>query len=155
MTIGGLGAPQACGAVGPIEAESGNIARASSDEQIVGRRTIDTFWGDAAGILEAAIATTDAEATAFTILIGEAGIRMVADSDWPLPSLQALHGATAAYRVRRAADQVRVEGRAGGRTCLFEAAKPGGAARLLLGSRPVTAILPRGGSAPLLPAASD
>src|SRR4029077_9558810 len=70
-----------------------------------------------------------------TILIThEGGIRMVADSDWPLDSLQAHHGAKMAYRVSQSASVVRVEGRAGSRTCLFEASKPERAARLLLNS---------------------
>lgn len=68
-----------------------------------------------------------------TILImPEGSIRMVADSDWPLESLQLHHGARMAYRVNQSASIVRVEGRAGSRTCLFETAKPERAARLLL-----------------------
>jgi len=68
-----------------------------------------------------------------TILItSEGGIHMVADSDWPLDSLQAHHGAKMVYRVSQDASIVRVEGRAGSRTCLFEASKPERAARLLL-----------------------
>jgi len=67
-----------------------------------------------------------------TILItAEGGIRMVADSDWPLDSLQLEHGATMAYRVSQSAAHVRVEGREGSRTCLFETEKPERAARLL------------------------
>src|SRR5260370_11645411 len=70
-----------------------------------------------------------------TILINhEGGIRMVADSDWPLDSLQAHHGAKMAYRVSQSASVVRVEGRAGSRTCLYEASKPERAALLLLNS---------------------
>ena len=72
-----------------------------------------------------------------TILISaEGGIRMVADSDWPLDSLQAHHGARMAYRVSQCASMVRVEGRAGSRTCLFETEKPERAARLLLNQSP-------------------
>jgi hypothetical protein len=72
-----------------------------------------------------------------TILISaEGGIRMVADSDWPLDSLQAHHGARMAYRVSQRASMVRVEGRAGSRTCLFETEKPERAARLLLNHSP-------------------
>lgn len=79
-----------------------------------------------------------------TILITqEGGIRMVADSDWPLDSLQAHHGAKMAYRVSESASVVRVEGRAGSRTCLFETAKPERAARLLLNSTPVCWSGPR------------
>ena len=67
-----------------------------------------------------------------TILMTPQGIRMIADSDWPLESLQAHHGAEMAYRVSQSAIIVRVEGRAGSRTCLFETAKPEKAARALL-----------------------
>ena len=75
--------------------------------------------------------------TDMTILItAEGGIRMVADSDWPLDSLQSHHGAKMAYRVSQSASVVRVEGRADSRTCLFETAKPERAARLLLNSCP-------------------
>ena len=71
-----------------------------------------------------------------TILITPDGIRMLADSDWPLDSLQAHHGANMVYRVTQSAAIVRVEGRADSRTCLFETAKPQRAARLLLNSSP-------------------
>jgi hypothetical protein len=75
--------------------------------------------------------------TDMTILITpEGGIRMLADSDWPLDSLQAHHGAKMAYRVSQSASIVRVEGRAGSRTCLFETAKPERVARLLLNNAP-------------------
>lgn len=73
------------------------------------------------------------EVSDLSILIGNDGsIRMVAGSDWPLDSLLREHGARMAYRVSQDSDRLRVEGRAGFRTCLFEAAKPDGAARLLL-----------------------
>jgi hypothetical protein len=72
-----------------------------------------------------------------TILIGaEGGIRMLADSDWPLDSLQAHHGARMAYRVSQRATMVRVEGRAGSQTCLFETERPERAARHLLNRSP-------------------
>jgi hypothetical protein len=72
-----------------------------------------------------------------TIFIGAEGeIRMVADSDWPLDSLQAQHGARMAYRVSQRAEVVRVEGRAGSQTCLFETERPERAARLLLNHTP-------------------
>ena len=75
--------------------------------------------------------------TDMTILIGAEGkIHLVADSDWPLESLQLHHGATMAYRVSENASHVRVEGRAGSRTCLFETGKPERVARLLLNSSP-------------------
>src|ERR1700730_5094552 len=72
-----------------------------------------------------------------TILMTPQGIRMIADSDWPLESLQLHHGAEMAYRVRQRTITVRVEGRAGSRTCLFETEKPEQAARALLNATPV------------------
>jgi hypothetical protein len=76
-----------------------------------------------------------------TILIdAEGGIRMLADSDWPLDSLQAQHGAGMAYRVSQNASAVRVEGRAGSRTCLFETPRPERAARHLLNRSPQVAL---------------
>ncbi len=96
----------------------------------------DMFWRNAASLLETAQAGSAELDAGYSILIGEGGeIRMIAASDWPLDSLQRLHGASMAYRVSRERDRVRVEGRAGVRTCLFEAGKPDGAARLLLNSR--------------------
>ena len=68
-----------------------------------------------------------------TILISpEGSVHMVAESDWPLDTLQLHHGARMAYRVSQIAAFVRIEGRAGSRTCLFETAKPDRAARILL-----------------------
>lgn len=68
-----------------------------------------------------------------TILIAPEGtIRLVSESDWSLESLRVHHGALMAYRVSQRDGRVHVEGRAGSRTCLFEAEKPNGAALLLL-----------------------
>lgn len=53
---------------------------------------------------------------------------MLADNDWPLDSLQAERGAGMAFRVSRKDGAATVQGRAGGRTCLFGAGKPNGAA---------------------------
>ena len=72
-----------------------------------------------------------------TVLItAEGAIRMIADSDWPLDTLQVHNGARMVYRVSERNAKVRVEGRAGSRTCLFETATPEHTARLLLNSRP-------------------
>ena len=54
----------------------------------------------------------------------------------PLDVLQQEHGAQMIYRVTQQESRVRLEGRAGSRTCLFEAEKPDGAARILLGDGP-------------------
>jgi hypothetical protein len=93
-----------------------------SDKEIVSR-----FLDNAAQIFEAAESALESgnEPSDLTILIGpEGGIRMVADTDWPLDTLQAHHGAQMAYRVSRQAETVRVQGRAGRQTCLFETARP-------------------------------
>ena len=70
-----------------------------------------------------------------TILLGNDGIRIIADSDWPLDSLLWHHGAKTAYRVRENQGAVRVEGREGSRRCLLESKSPAATARLLLGAR--------------------
>jgi hypothetical protein len=68
----------------------------------------------------------------WTILISESGgIEMLADCDWPLDTLQADRGAGMVYRISQQGEHVRLEGRAGQRTCLFETARPDGAARSL------------------------
>lgn len=93
------------------------------------------FTENAASLLEAAECAVRSGDTPshLTILLGcEGGIRMIADSDWPLESIQAYHGATMAYRVIQASDTIRVEGRDGRRTCLFESPKPAQAARFIL-----------------------
>ena len=94
------------------------------------------FVDNAAKIFEAAesAVTTGHALLDMTILISPTGgIRMVAGCDWPLESLQAHHGAQMAYRVSQQATTVRVQGRAGGKTCLFETVKPEQVARHLLG----------------------
>ena len=97
------------------------------------------FADNAVRILEAAegVAQSGHAPSDMTILIApEGGIRVVADSDWPLESLLMHHGAQMAYRVSERESMVRVEGRAGSRTCLFETARPERAARLLLNPIP-------------------
>ena len=82
--------------------------------------------------------------TDMTILISaEGGIHMVADSDWPLDSLQSHHGAKMAYRVSQNSSVVRVEGRGDSSTCVFETAKPERAARILLNRSPISWMAPR------------
>jgi hypothetical protein len=102
---------------------------------------VSRFIENAARILEAAenVATTGNECSNTTILISPTGgIRVLTDNDWPLESLQAHHGAQMVYRVSQQETAVRVHGRAGGKTCLFEAERPERVARRLLGfTRPV------------------
>jgi hypothetical protein len=85
---------------------------------------------------ESAVQAGHAPSDLTVLITDEGGIRMVADSDWPLDTLQLHHGARMAYRVSQNAANVRVEGRAGSRTCLFETQKPERAARLLLQRTP-------------------
>jgi hypothetical protein len=103
---------------------------------------VSRFVDNAEQILSAAESAVEAGHTPsdMTILITAEGIRMIADSDWPLESLELHHGAKMAYRVSQSAAQVRVEGRAGSRTCLFETAKPEWAARILLQRAPVALL---------------
>ena len=87
--------------------------------------------GAAENALESGHVPTD-----MTILISpHGGIHMVANSDWPLDSLQSYHGASTAYRVSRNNEKVRIDGREGNRTCRFESENTQLAARLILGSR--------------------
>lgn len=94
------------------------------------------FLENAAKLLDAAeCAVQSGNAPShMTILVGcEGGIRMIADSDWPLDSLQAHHGASMAYRVTQENEKIRLEGREGLRTCVFESPKVADAARFILG----------------------
>jgi hypothetical protein len=79
---------------------------------------VSRFAENAAEILNAAEAA--GSPSDLTILMGPDGIRMIADSDWPLDSLLWHHGATAAYRVSGAGNSIRVEGREGSRRCVLE-----------------------------------
>jgi hypothetical protein len=81
--------------------------------------------------------------TDMTIVIGqEGGIRLIAGSDWPLDNLQAHLGAEMVYRIRQQDSSLRLEGRAGPRTCLFETAKLNEAARKLLIGRTQYQLMP-------------
>jgi hypothetical protein len=113
---------------------------------------VSRFVDNAARILSAAESAVESGHTPsdMTILLTSQGIRMIADSDWPLESLQLHHGAEMAYRVSQSAVNVRVEGRAGSRTCMFETAKPEQAARALLNASPSCHWMSR-----RLPAASE
>ena len=98
--------------------------------------TSEVFLNNARNILDAAenvyFSTGSLEATSILIAPG-GGIRVVSGAeDWSLESLRVHHGARMAYRVSQRGGRVQLEGRAGSRTCLFEAEKPDGAAGLLL-----------------------
>jgi len=102
------------------------------------KRNMSHFEQTAATIFEAAECASAAghSSSELTILVGAAGgISVVMDSGWSLESLQCDRGAKMAYRVSHNGGIVKVEGRAGSRTCLFEAKKTNKVARFLL-SRP-------------------
>jgi hypothetical protein len=95
----------------------------------------EVFLDNARNILHAAenVYFSTGSLEEMSILIApEGGVRVVSGSDWSLESLRVHHGARMAYRVSQRDGRVQLEGRAGSRTCLFEAEKPDGAAGLLL-----------------------
>jgi len=104
---------------------------------------VSRFAHQAQDLLDAATAAAHGEAcTEMTILIGaDGGIRMCAESDWPLDSLAREHGARAAYRITGRDGVVRVEGRANGtdglQRCVLQSESTARMARMLLGSRPI------------------
>jgi hypothetical protein len=106
-----------------------------SDKLFVGR-----FLEDAEAILNAAetAATAAPNPANVTILITpEGGIHMLAESDWPLASLEAHHGARTLYRVSQTRGRTTVEGRSGNQRCHLETEQPQAVARrLLAGSMP-------------------
>jgi hypothetical protein len=107
---------------------------------------VGRFLEDAEAILNAAETATEAtsDPTNFTILISpEGGIHMLADSDWPLASLEAHHGARTLYRVSQASGRIAVEGRSGNHRCHVEAEHPQAVARrLLAGPVPYVPLIP-------------
>jgi hypothetical protein len=110
--------------------ENSKTKAGGSDKNFVGR-----FTQNAESMFEAAEAVRDAgsQPTDMTIVIGaQGGIRMIADSDWPLESLEAHHGAQMVYRVSQHNDTIRLEGKAGRRTCVLESEKLNTVARRLL-----------------------
>jgi hypothetical protein len=94
--------------------------------------SVSQFAEHAQQILDAA--ESAGSCSDMTILVGRDGIRMIADSDWPLDSLLWHHGADAAYRVTERRGSIRVEGREGSRKCLLESGAAA-TARLLLAAR--------------------
>ena len=98
------------------------------------------FTDNAAIIFEAAETALRAGHTLsnMTIVIGqEGGIRLISESDWPLDTLQAHHGAKMVYRVRQQDETLCLEGRAGTQTCMFESEKLDAAARRLFAMNPL------------------
>jgi hypothetical protein len=100
---------------------------------------VTDFLANAERIFETAASADGAELQSgdLAILIGQDGaIRMLMGTDWPLDSLQAHHGASAAYRVSRSGVQVRVEGKSRTGSCLLQSEPVSSIAKRLLADRP-------------------
>ncbi len=96
------------------------------------KNSVSRFAQNAAEILNAA--ESAGSPSDLTILVGREGIRMIADSNWPLDSLLWHHGAESAYRVSARGGSIRVEGREGSRRCVLES-NARSTARMLLAAR--------------------
>lgn len=104
---------------------------AQTPAETVEKLSVNAFLQNAESILQTA--QSSVEGTNWTILTGgPGGIRMIADSDWPLDSLQAHTGAAAAYRVHRRGGEVVVEGRSAHQSLAVRATPPAQVARFLL-----------------------
>jgi hypothetical protein len=103
----------------------------------VEEQSMDRFLDNAARIFEGGRSALQAGCTqsAWTVLIGHEGIRMVADSDWPLESLAREAGAEMAYRVAVDQERVSLQGVSGGRRCSLQSQAPAHTFRSLLASR--------------------
>jgi hypothetical protein len=97
---------------------------------------VTDFLENAERIFETATSGDAARPGNLDIMIGQDGaIRIVMGSDWPLNSLQAEHGAKAAYRVSRSGSQVRVEGKSWNGSCLLQSEPVSSVARRILADR--------------------
>jgi hypothetical protein len=108
-------------------------------EERIDKSLVTDLLRNAERIFETAASAEGAELESGTlaILIGQDGaIRMVMDTDWSLESLQAHHGASAAYKVTRTAAQVRVEGKSRTNSCVLESEPPAAVAKRMLMDRP-------------------
>src|SRR6476659_89071 len=86
--------------------------------------SVDWFADHAASIFDTARTALESGQPPgeLTIIVGrEGGIRVITESDWSLDSLAAEHGSASIYRVTQQKGSVRLEGRSGARTCIFEA----------------------------------
>ena len=88
----------------------------------------------------------------------DGGLEMISGSNWSPEALRIDRGALEVYQVTRQGNTIRVEGRAGLRSCRLETAARQRPARLLPFSPPTYFVMEdpfRASSARLLPAASD
>jgi len=101
---------------------------------------VSRFLENAGRIFEAAAdaARCGLPASDLAILIHrEGGIQVIMDGGWSVPGLLAHSGASMAYRVSHHPGGVRVEGRCGPDSCLFEGGEPAAVARRLLAPDPI------------------
>ncbi|HEU0119222.1 MAG TPA: hypothetical protein VFQ91_01770 [Bryobacteraceae bacterium] len=99
---------------------------------------MDRFLDNAARIFEGGQSAVQAGCSdsAWTVLFArEGGIRMVANSDWPLDSLARESGAEMAYRVSVNGSQISVDGLSNGRRCALQSEPPAATFRRLLPDR--------------------
>lgn len=99
---------------------------------------MDRFLDNAARIFEGGQSAVQAgcSESAWTVLIArEGGIRMVANSDWPLESLAREYGAEMAYRVSVNGSQINVNGLSHGRRCALQSEPPSATFRRMLPDR--------------------
>jgi hypothetical protein len=98
---------------------------------------MDRFLDNAARIFEGGRSALQVGCTqsAWTVLLNKDGIRMVADSDWPLDSLARENGAEMAYRVSVVGESVTVDGISGRRHCRLRTDSPAKTFKSLLGGR--------------------
>lgn len=99
---------------------------------------MDRFLDNAARILAGGQSAVQAgcNESAWTVLIArEGGVRMVANSDWPLDTLARESGAEMAYRVSVSGSHVSVDGLSRGRRCTVQSESPSAAFRRLLPDR--------------------
>lgn len=111
------------------------------------------FLENAEQIFEAAAeaARCGPSASDLSILIHpEGGIRMIMDGAWTAPALLADSGASMVYRVSHHSGKVRVEGRSGQASCLFQTENPAAVARRLLAPDPICHALHPSAAGPRL-----
>ena len=101
---------------------------------------VTDFLENAERILQTAASAGDRERESgnLDIVIGRDGaIRIVMNSDWMLDSLQAHHGASAAYRVTSRGAEVSVEGKSRtGLSCLLTSEPFASIAKRMLSNQP-------------------
>ena len=102
------------------------------------------FLDNAERILEVAQAAADEPQDLAIVIESRGGMRMLAAPDFPLEALLAQSGAAMAFRIKREAGNVRVEGRSANETCTLERRSPTRGARELLRDQPRYELLTPG-----------